>query len=170
MSCTAELRALSTLRRAQRGLTLSSRRRLNAGGPRGAPFCTQRQSQYWTSNSSPTATSKRSLICPRHELQHHVRSISQFAGQKKHRAYVALGSNMGDRVAMIEMACKEMEASGHIKVRRTSSLWETKAMYVLDQDMFMNGACEVRFVSQQHGGSILTHADRNSAVANAIAR
>lgn len=60
-----------------------------------------------------------------------------------HRAFVALGSNMGDRVAMIEQACKEMEASGKIKIKRTSSLWETKAMYVVDQDKFVNGACEV---------------------------
>ncbi|KAF9694002.1 hypothetical protein EKO04_007899 [Ascochyta lentis] len=50
---------------------------------------------------------------------------------------------MGDRVAMIEHACKEMEAGGKIKVVRTSSLWETKAMYVIDQDMFVNGACEI---------------------------
>jgi hypothetical protein len=59
------------------------------------------------------------------------------------RAYVALGSNMGDRVAMIEQACKMMEASGQVKILQTSSLYETKAMYVLDQDNFVNGACEV---------------------------
>jgi 2-amino-4-hydroxy-6-hydroxymethyldihydropteridine diphosphokinase/dihydropteroate synthase len=88
-----------------------------------------------------------------------VRFKSQVAGQKKRRAYVALGSNMGDRVAMIEKACKEMEASGKIKVLRTSSLWETKAMYVVDQDMFVNGACEVRPTSLQHNRGILTHAD-----------
>jgi 2-amino-4-hydroxy-6-hydroxymethyldihydropteridine diphosphokinase/dihydropteroate synthase len=45
---------------------------------------------------------------------------------------------------MIEQACTEMEAGGKIKILRTSSLWETKAMYVLDQDKFVNGACEVR--------------------------
>ncbi|KAI1853226.1 hypothetical protein JX266_001932 [Neoarthrinium moseri] len=43
---------------------------------------------------------------------------------------------------MIEQACQEMEARG-IKVKRTSSLWETEPMYVLDQDRFVNGACEV---------------------------
>ncbi|KZM28256.1 2-amino-4-hydroxy-6-hydroxymethyldihydropteridine diphosphokinase [Ascochyta rabiei] len=64
-------------------------------------------------------------------------------GEKKNRAFVALGSNMGDRVAMIEQACREMEAGGKIKVVRTSSLWETKAMYVIDQNMFVNGACEI---------------------------
>ncbi|KAI1298904.1 Dihydropteroate synthase [Xylaria venustula] len=57
-------------------------------------------------------------------------------------AYIALGSNLGDRVAMIETACREMNARG-IEVKRTSSLWETEPMYVLDQDRFVNGACEV---------------------------
>ncbi|KAI8632151.1 Dihydropteroate synthase [Xylariaceae sp. FL1651] len=61
---------------------------------------------------------------------------------KKQTAFIALGSNLGDRVAMIEQACREMDARG-IKVKRTSSLWETEPMYVLDQDRFVNGACEV---------------------------
>lgn len=64
-----------------------------------------------------------------------------------HRAFVALGSNMGDRVAMIERACKLMEATGQVKILQTSSLYETKAMYVLDQDNFVNGACEVSCTS-----------------------
>ncbi|KUI53881.1 Folic acid synthesis protein fol1 [Cytospora mali] len=57
-------------------------------------------------------------------------------------AYVALGSNLGDRIAEIEKACLEMDARG-IKVKRTSSLWETEPMYFTDQDRFVNGACEV---------------------------
>ncbi|KAK1475936.1 dihydropteroate synthase [Colletotrichum abscissum] len=57
-------------------------------------------------------------------------------------AYLALGSNLGDRVAWIEQACAEMDRRG-IKVKRTSSLWETEPMYVLDQDRFVNGVCEV---------------------------
>lgn len=61
-----------------------------------------------------------------------------------HRAFVALGSNVGDRVEMIEKACLEMDRLG-IKVRRTSSLFETAPMYVLDQAPFMNGVCEVSY-------------------------
>ncbi|KAH6634558.1 Dihydropteroate synthase-like protein [Chaetomium sp. MPI-SDFR-AT-0129] len=61
---------------------------------------------------------------------------------RKRTAYIALGSNMGDRIGWIEKACNEMDARG-IKVKRTSSLWETEPMYVLDQDRFVNGACEV---------------------------
>lgn len=57
-------------------------------------------------------------------------------------AFVALGSNLGDRVAEVEKACRLMDARG-IRVRRTSSLWETEPMYVKDQDRFINGVCEV---------------------------
>lgn len=64
-------------------------------------------------------------------------------GSQVHRAFIALGSNVGDRVEMIEKACLEMDKA-NIKVKRTSSLFETKPMYVLEQDTFINGVCEVR--------------------------
>lgn len=59
------------------------------------------------------------------------------------RAWIALGGNLGDRIGMIEQACKEMSARG-IQVKRTSSLWETEPMYVLEQENFINGVCEVK--------------------------
>ncbi|KAF4126674.1 2-amino-4-hydroxy-6-hydroxymethyldihydropteridine diphosphokinase / dihydropteroate synthase, partial [Geosmithia morbida] len=62
--------------------------------------------------------------------------------KKTRTAYIALGSNLGDRVAEIERACSLMDERG-IRVKRTSSLWETEPMYVEDQDRFINGACEV---------------------------
>ncbi|KAG5296209.1 folic acid synthesis protein [Histoplasma capsulatum G186AR] len=58
------------------------------------------------------------------------------------RAFIALGSNMGDRIAAIEEACREMEARG-IKIIRTSNLFETAPMYVTDQESFFNGVCEI---------------------------
>lgn len=67
-------------------------------------------------------------------------------------AYIALGSNLGDRVAEIEKACNEMDRRG-IKVKRTSSLWETEPMYVTDQDRFINGACEVRLIANADPGN-----------------
>lgn len=69
-------------------------------------------------------------------------SASLNGSPKTHTAYIALGSNLGDRIDMIEKACNEMAARG-IKIKRTSCLWETEPMYVLDQDNFVNGACEV---------------------------
>lgn len=70
-----------------------------------------------------------------------VAKLSKSQDQAK-LAYIALGSNLGDRVAWIETACNKMSERG-IKVRRTSGLWETEPMYVLDQESFLNGACEV---------------------------
>ncbi|KAL8800811.1 MAG: hypothetical protein Q9182_004919 [Xanthomendoza sp. 2 TL-2023] len=58
------------------------------------------------------------------------------------QVFIALGSNMGDRIGMIEQACAEMARRG-LKVRRTSSLYETEAMYETNQPPFVNGACEI---------------------------
>ena len=58
-------------------------------------------------------------------------------------AYIALGSNVGDRLDMIEKACLALDQDPDIKVTRTSLLYETEPMYVEDQARFLNGACEV---------------------------
>lgn len=59
-----------------------------------------------------------------------------------HQVYVALGSNIGDRVAMLDLACRELDHRG-IRVVRTSALYETNPMYLQAQRPFVNGACEV---------------------------
>ncbi|KAI4257020.1 MAG: hypothetical protein L6R42_005905 [Xanthoria sp. 1 TBL-2021] len=63
-------------------------------------------------------------------------------GKARSRVFVALGSNIGNRVGMIEQACSEMARRG-LTVRHTSSLYETEAMYKTDQQPFVNGACEI---------------------------
>lgn len=57
--------------------------------------------------------------------------------------YIALGSNIGDRIGNLETACRELSRMG-VTVLRTSALYETKPMYIEDQNAFMNGVCEVR--------------------------
>ena len=69
------------------------------------------------------------------------------------RAFIALGSNVGDRIGKIEEACREMDRR-NIKVLRTSSLYETAAMYVTDQHSFINGACEVSATMRSAGGHV----------------
>lgn len=61
---------------------------------------------------------------------------------ESHRALIALGSNIGDRIGMVEQACIEMAQQG-LKPLRTSSLYETEPMYKTDQPSFVNGVCEV---------------------------
>ena len=62
---------------------------------------------------------------------------------RKDKVFIALGSNLGDRLANIEAACRAMDAESDIRVARTSGLYETEAMYVTDQNRFLNGVCEV---------------------------
>lgn len=59
-----------------------------------------------------------------------------------HCVYIGLGSNVGDCVDNIEMACKEMNNRGII-VEKTSFLYKTKPMYLENQQFFVNGVCEV---------------------------
>ena len=70
------------------------------------------------------------------------RKLTEMLPNESHRVYIALGSNVGDRIGNIESACQQMCNRG-IKVTRTSPLYETKAMYLEDQQSFINGACEV---------------------------
>ena len=58
--------------------------------------------------------------------------------------YIGVGSNMGDRLKNIEDACDGMDRIPGTKITQTSSLWETKAMYIEDQPEFYNAVCEVR--------------------------
>jgi hypothetical protein len=59
-----------------------------------------------------------------------------------HRAYIAFGSNLGDRVGHIERALLALSQKG-LPVRSMSFLYETEPMYVRNQDSFLNGVCEV---------------------------
>jgi dihydroneopterin aldolase/2-amino-4-hydroxy-6-hydroxymethyldihydropteridine diphosphokinase/dihydropteroate synthase len=65
------------------------------------------------------------------------------SGSRGEGIYVALGSNIGDRIGHIRRAVTALENRG-VKVKRTSRLYESEAMYVEDQERFINGVIEVR--------------------------
>ena len=70
-----------------------------------------------------------------------------------HAVALALGSNLGDRFANIELALRLLEGPDAAKVTGvegayatvvdTSFLYETEPMYETDQPMFINCACLV---------------------------
>ncbi|GAB7334445.1 hypothetical protein MBLNU13_g06447t1 [Cladosporium sp. NU13] len=64
-------------------------------------------------------------------------------GQMRRGVVVALGSNVGNRVEEIEKACRAIDADPDMRIVDTSFLYETKPMYVEDQERFVNGACEI---------------------------
>jgi 7,8-dihydro-6-hydroxymethylpterin-pyrophosphokinase (HPPK) len=63
--------------------------------------------------------------------------------QSLNKVYIGIGSNLGDRLGNIEDACDKINGIPGTKITQTSSLWETKAMYVEDQPNFYNAVCEV---------------------------
>lgn len=56
------------------------------------------------------------------------------------RAYVALGSNLGDRQQNLQQALKLLADQG-IKIVKVSSFIETEPYGVTDQPAFLNGVC-----------------------------
>ena len=61
-----------------------------------------------------------------------------------HRAYVAVGSNMGDREATIRSAIRELNQEEDIEVRKVSSLIRTAPYGGVAEGEFLNGAVELR--------------------------
>ena len=59
------------------------------------------------------------------------------------RAYIALGSNLGDRAATIRSALAELAASPGVEVVAVSALAETDPVGYADQPRFLNGAAAV---------------------------
>ena len=74
--------------------------------------------------------------------QSQLRLLSNEHQSGRHRAFLALGSNLGNRLEMIESAMRKMDDRG-LTVLRTSALYETQPMYLENQELFINGACEV---------------------------
>jgi len=58
-----------------------------------------------------------------------------------HQIHLSLGSNLGDRLAQLRAAVKELAVSG-IKPKRISSIYETEPVDYLDQPWFLNCVVE----------------------------
>ncbi|MGO5074929.1 2-amino-4-hydroxy-6-hydroxymethyldihydropteridine diphosphokinase [Clostridium sporogenes] len=59
-----------------------------------------------------------------------------------HTAYVAFGSNMGEKENYIKRALEKIEQKG-IKIIKVSPIYETEPYGVLDQDSFLNGVVKI---------------------------
>ena len=58
-----------------------------------------------------------------------------------HTAYVALGSNLGDKEGYLREALAGLEGDENIRLLKTSSLITTAPYGGVEQDEFLNGAC-----------------------------
>ncbi|KAL3806007.1 hypothetical protein ACHAXA_003466 [Cyclostephanos tholiformis] len=68
---------------------------------------------------------------------------SSYDDREWRKAYIAVGSNLGDRYRNVVDALSALVSDGTVRVLRTSYLRTTPPMYVTDQPQFLNGAIEV---------------------------
>ena len=61
-----------------------------------------------------------------------------------HIAYLAFGSNVGDRLQFIETALKLLQENPLVKLTNVSSIFQSTPMYVKDQDEFLNGCIKIK--------------------------
>lgn len=61
---------------------------------------------------------------------------------KESEVFIALGSNLGDRLKTIEQALEILESSG-VDIQDVSGLYESEPMYVQEQPKFLNAVCKV---------------------------
>ncbi len=61
-----------------------------------------------------------------------------------HTAYIALGSNMGDKEAYLKMGVDGIAVTRGCQVKKVSDFITTAPYGVLDQDDFLNGAMEIQ--------------------------
>lgn len=61
-----------------------------------------------------------------------------------HTAYIALGSNMGDKKAYLDMGVEELRKTQGCRVETVSDYLVTEPYGVTDQDEFLNGVMKIR--------------------------
>jgi 2-amino-4-hydroxy-6-hydroxymethyldihydropteridine diphosphokinase len=59
------------------------------------------------------------------------------------RAYIALGSNLGDRLGQMQAALQRLSAAGDLTVRQLSPVYENRAVGMGEVDDFLNAIAEV---------------------------
>lgn len=77
-----------------------------------------------------------------------VHSVSVKISRKWHTAYIAIGSNMGDRKGYLDMAADEIDGDENCVLLKIADAIETKPYGMEEQDDFLNSCMEVRTLYQ----------------------
>ena len=60
-----------------------------------------------------------------------------------HKVFLSLGSNLGDKLENLKNAIAEISLNDHIDISSCSNIYESKPMYNLNQDDFLNMVIEI---------------------------
>ena len=80
---------------------------------------------------------------PQAPIAHPFGDVSVTVSRGRHTAFIALGSNMGDKRAFLDGAVAGLDEDPDTKVIKVSSFIETKPYGGVEQDDFLNGAVMV---------------------------
>jgi len=116
-----------------------------------AAFTITRTRSYYSPSTSASAISGGSGS--KSGVSADVANTSFAPSSSGHRVFVAIGSNIGDRIGHLRKAVDELDSMNGVNVTRTSRLYESEPMYVEDQDRFINGVIEVRRLYSNGQGS-----------------
>lgn len=76
------------------------------------------------------------------------RSVSVCVRRKRHRVYLGIGSNLGDRENTIHAALEKLDEREDCVVKRVSGLLETEPYGYTEQDAFLNACAEVETLQE----------------------
>ncbi len=71
-------------------------------------------------------------------------TVSLKISRKWHKAYIALGSNMGDRKAYLDLGVKRLQENKDCRVTKVADYLETEPYGGVEQDAFLNSVLELR--------------------------
>lgn len=80
----------------------------------------------------------------------HAKTVGVEIKRSRHTAYIALGSNMGDKNAHLGEAVKEIDANPLCEVTKISDFITTEPVGDIEQDDFLNGCIEVGTLLTPH--------------------
>ena len=93
----------------------------------------------------------------------HLETVSVEIERSRHKAYIALGSNMGDREANLRFAAEELEQTRGCSVARISEFINTAPYGYADQADFLNGCLELDTLLTEFELLDLLHETENKA-------
>ena len=100
---------------------------------------------------------------PQAPIPHTFGDVSVTIRREKHTAFIALGSNMGDKQAYLDGAVKALEGCPDVWVEKVSSFLVTEPYGGVEQDDFLNGAVEIKTILGPYELLDLCHDTENEA-------
>lgn len=91
---------------------------------------------------------KVNLKKPWAPILRHLEYVAVEIYRKRSRAFIALGSNMGDKEKNLLDAIEKIKASNHTQVKKVSSFITTEPWGYVDQEEFLNGVIQVDTILQ----------------------